>query len=290
MKNITESEFLSFLYAEKKRLHTNFSKPGWNNWAITGAFIALLVYTFNILTEPTTLCLGVNWEVILMLFISFLSVTITGIMIYPYLFPKVEIYYYNRITTVWDESPIFELVISGLSFLAIAILLIISHNYSWMLYVFGYLSLDKLSTVCRLFYKRNELIPSGTRYDISKLILSGTKYNSVTTNWTNTMSNIISFGLFILIAVYSSWSYIREFNLYLSEVQIAATFLGFWILIYIFVKTNSTPNKMLNGIDNIIDRYAYSGISQQDAMEELMYLRHGTHNPKYYRNDEFRVA
>ena len=273
MKNLTESEFLSFLYAEKERLHTNFSKPGWNNWAIAGAFIALLVYTFNILTEPTTLCLGVNWEAVLMLFIVFLSVTIIVIMICPYLFPKMEIYYPNRITTLWDETPIFEFIISGLSFLIIAILLIVSNNYSWMLYVFGYLSLERLSTVCILFYKRN------------KLVYSGVKYNFIPTNWIGLMLKTIPFILFTLIAIYSFWDYVQELNLYLNELQIAAAFIGFWILTYISFKTNSTPNKMLNGIDNIIDRYAYSDMSLQDAMDELMYLRYGSNVNQIIKND-----
>ena len=272
MKNLTESEFLFFLYAEKERLHSNFSKPGWNNWAIGGAFIALLIYLFNIIT---TLNLGVDWNVVLMLFISSLSITIVAIMLYPFLFPKKEIYYYNRISTFWDESPIFDLIISGLSFLIIFILLIVSSNYSCVLYIFGYLSLDRLISVCRLFYKRN------------RLVYSGTKYNFIPANKIGLIQIIISVGLFIFIAVYSWWNYIREFNLYLNEAQISAVFIGFWILIYIFFKTNSTPSKMLKGIDNIIDIYAYSGISQQEAMEELMYLRHGSGLNQIIKNDKF---
>ena len=280
---MTETEFLSFLYAEKERLHTNFSKPGWSNWAIGGAFIALIVYIFNILITPNLL---VNWEVVLMLFIGFFSITIILIMIYPILFPKIEIYYPSRITTLWEESPIFELIISGLSFLIITILLIICCNYSWILYVFGYLSIERLITVCRLFCKRNKLVSSGTKYNASKLLFSNTKYHFVFTKLITMILNIISFGLFVSIFVYSSCGYLQDFNLYQNELQIVAFFLGIWVLTYIFFKTNSTPNKMLNGIDNIIDRYAYSDISQQDAMDELMYLRYGSNVNQIIKNDK----
>jgi hypothetical protein len=273
MKNVNESEFLSFLYAEKERLHTNFSKPGWSNWAIGGAFIALLVYIFNILTTSINLNLCINWEVVLMLFISFLSITVIGIMVYPLLFPKVEIYYRNRITTFWDEYPVFELIISGLSFLMIAILLIISNNHSWMSYLFWYLSVERLCTVFMLFLKRN------------KFIYAGTKYKLLPSNKIDLFVKIISIGLFIFIAISSTKDYLLELNLYQHEVQIAAVFIGFWILIYIFLKTNSTPNKMLNGIDNIIDKYAYGNISQQDAKDELMCLRYGGNVNQIVKND-----
>ena len=287
MKDLSKSEFLSFLYAEKERLHTNFSKPGWSNWAIAGAFVALLLYGFNLLTTSITLSLCVDWEAVLMLFISFLSVTIIGRMVYSLLFPKVEIYYSNRISTFKNESPTLEYIISGLSFLTIAILLIISRNYSWILFVFVFLSLDKLVAVYQLFYRRNELIPSGSRYDfIPKVVLSNTKYSSISTNWIYRSAILISVVLLTFTAIFSSRNYIIEFGQYLHEVQIAAVFLGFWVLIYIFFQTNSTPKKMLNGIDNIIDRYAYGSISQQDAMEELMCLRYGSGVNQVVKNDK----
>lgn len=270
MKNLNESEFLSFLYAEKDRLHTNYSKPGWSNWAIGGAFVALIIYIFNILVTPN---ISIDCEAVLMVFISLLSVTIIGIMIYPSLFPKIETYYYNRITTLWDESPILELTISGLSFLIITIFLIVNINYSWILYVFGYLSLERLITLFVLYCKRN------------KLVASGTKYTVLPTNLIGKLLKTSFVGLFISIAVYSSWDYIREFYMYKNEIQISATLLGFWLLIFIFFKTNSTPNKMLNGIDNIIDKFAYSTMCQQDVIEELMFMRYGGRVKQVVEND-----
>jgi len=210
-----------------------------------------------------------------MLSIGFFSVTIIVIMAYPLLFPKTEMYYYNRISTVRDESPIFELGISGLSFLLITLLLAINSNYTWLLYVFAGLTLDRLIPVCILFYRRNELVPSGT------------KYNLIPTNLTGWIF-AISFGLFAFIAVNTSWDYIREFSLYWNEIQISAVLLGFWILIYQFFKTTSTistPNKILNGIDDIIDRYVYGDISKEYAMEELMCLRYGSSVNQIARSD-----
>jgi hypothetical protein len=270
IRKLNESEFLSFLYAEKDRLHTNFSKPGWNNWAFGGVFVALVIFLFNILTTPN-LC--TDWDAVLMLFIGYLSVTIILIIIYPSLLPRMEVYYFNRISNLWDESPIFEFIMSGILFFIISILLIVSNNYSWILYVFGFLSLERLGSVCFLFRKRNHLVYSGTRY------------NFIPTNRIGLVLRLISFGLFLSIAIYSFCGFIREINQYLNEVQIAAVFLGFSILIYVFFKTNSTTNRMLNGIDNIIDRYAYSNISQQDAMEELMYLRYGSNVKQIVKND-----
>jgi hypothetical protein len=286
MKNLTEPEFLSFLYAEKERLHTNFSKPGWSNWAIGGAFIALLGFGFKILKTSLTENIRIQWEAVLMLSICLLSITIILKMLYSLLFSKKEIYYPNRINTRWDETPIFDFIVPGVLYLTITILLIIIGNYSWILYVFGYLSFFQIKEFCKAFYKRNELVPSGSKHDIPKLLLSGTKYNSIPTNWIKPTSIYIAIILFTLIAVCSLWNYIIEFSLYLHEVQIAAFFIGFWILTYIFFKTNSTSNKMLNSIDNIIDKYAYSEFSKQDAMKELMCLRYGSSMNQIIKNDK----
>lgn len=237
MKDLTRSEFPSFLYSEKERVNSNFSRPGWSNWAIAGSLVGLTVYLFNLLTAPSVI---VKWEAVLMLFISLLSLTIILIMVYPILFPKEEIYYPNKITTLWEEAPIFEYVISGFSFLSIFILLLINHNYSWLLYVMGYLSLDKLLPLCVYFYKRNELVPSGIRFSIVP--------NS---GWLGNLLKTISFVLFTAIMIYSSYLIIADINQYIIELQIAAAIIGVWILIYLFFKINLSPNRMANYLDNM---------------------------------------
>jgi hypothetical protein len=273
IRKLNESEFLSFLYAEKDRLHTNFSKPGWSNWAIGGTFVALVVYAFNIFKELTTTSSCVGWSDILMLFIGFSSLLIVVMMAYPLLFPKEEIYYPNRLTTLWDEIPIFDLVYTGVLYLVLSILLIICNNYSWILFVFVFVALSKLVIVYLLWRDRNKLVSSGTKYSI------------IPNNWIGLVQRSIDFGLFILIAVYSFWKYVPKLNQHLNELQIAAVILGLWGIVYIFFKTNSTSNRMLNGIDNIIDKYAYSNISQQSAIEELTCLRYGSNVNQIVKND-----
>lgn len=271
MTDFTKSELLSFLYSEKDRIQSNNSRPGWSNWAIAGSFVAVGIYLFDILKEPSLL---INWEIVLMLFISLFSLAIILIMAYPQIFPKVEIYYPNRITTLWEEVPIFEYVISGFSFSSIFILLLINGNHSWVLYVMGYLSLERIICLCFYFYKRNELVPSGIRFNI--IPNNGIVGKSI---------KIISFVLFASIVAYSSFNIIADIKLYLNELQVAICIVVFWILTYIFFKTNLAPNRMANYLDNIIEKVAYSNMSEQEAMEELMFFRYGGGIKQIIKND-----
>lgn len=261
MKYLSKSEFLSFLYSEKDRINSNFNRPGWSNWAIAGSFVGLIIYLFNLLITSYVV---INLGVVLMLFISLLSLAIILIMLYPILFPKEEIYYPNKITTIWEEVPFFEFVISGFSFLSIFILLLINHNHTWLLYVMGFLSLDRLLPLCVYFYKRNELVPSGIRFNIVP-----------NNGWLGNLLKAISFALFTAIMIYSSSHIIDNIEQYIIEFQTATTLTGIWILIYLFFRTNLSPNRMVNYLDNIIDKVAYSNMSQQDALEELMFRRYG---------------
>lgn len=271
MNDLTKSEFLSFLYSEKERVNSNFSRPGWSNWAIGGSLVGLIVFLFDFMT---TLDDVINWEIVLMLFITLLSFTFIAIMAYQMIFPKEEIYYPNRITTLWNEYPILESTISGLSFLVIFILLLTMHNYSWLLYIVGFLSFDKLLPLCFLFYKRNKLVPAGIKYNIIP--------NKGATGY---LLKIISFIVFICIIIYSSWDIMNDIKIYTKEIKVATVLIGFWILIYIFFKINSTPNKIANNIDNIIEKVVYSGFSQKDAMEELMFLKYGGRVNQVVDND-----
>lgn len=72
---------------------------------------------------------------------------------------------------------------------------------------------------------------------------------------------------------------------YINEIKIAAVLISFWILIYIFFKTNLSPTKMINSLDNIIDKVVYGNMSQQEAMEELTIMRCGSDVNHIVKND-----
>ena len=48
--DLTEAEFLSFLYSEREREESLIQWQGWNNWALVGAFVAVMWNAFTIFT------------------------------------------------------------------------------------------------------------------------------------------------------------------------------------------------------------------------------------------------
>lgn len=46
--DLTDAEFLSFLYSERDREDSLSQWQGWNNWALAGAFVAVMWTAYSI--------------------------------------------------------------------------------------------------------------------------------------------------------------------------------------------------------------------------------------------------
>lgn len=51
ISNLTDAEFLSFLYSERDREQSLSQLQGWNNWALAGAFATVLWTLYTICSE-----------------------------------------------------------------------------------------------------------------------------------------------------------------------------------------------------------------------------------------------
>lgn len=263
MKNLTKSEFISLLYSERDRLYSQFSKPGWSNWAIGGAIIALF---FPLIDSIATTEI-IRWNCVLLLFVGFIISAALLKELYSYLFPQYEIYFKNRIAHLKSLTPRNELIINLFSCVIIFTLFIVYDIWAispFLVIVFGFFSVNYIIALLGIYLKRKDFFPTSAKYIF------------------NTSDNVngflLKFGLILfmlLIVIISSWSYVYHLSYFILEFMLAAYISGIYLLTYIFININSKPNKILNEIDNIIEFTIYGNLPQDQAIERLTICQYG---------------
>lgn len=271
----SNQEDISILYSERDRLVSIYSIPGWNNWAIVGVIASMAICLFEILTS--TPCYAIDWHYVLIVAIGLVALLVIVAFYYPYFFPTRYIYYPNRISTAWDESPILDIVFSGLTYLFLSIMLITFSDYSWYFYLLAYLAIVRIVWFVSVCIRRN------------KLAYAGSKFNLIPQNKCFAIIQIVeTTAIFSFLSVYSFISLPPSLSSHIVEIKISILLIGIWALVYTFFKINRRPQRILNDLDNIIERVVYGNLNTSEAIEELRYVRHGG-NPKQIVRSELSI-
>lgn len=259
--NLTDGEFLSFLYSERDRENSLRQYQGWNIWALVGALVAVICAGYQLLKD--------NINTIQPIQICYYSSVILAFVlcIHPLLtlwFRKDRGVDLRKLKRLGQNTPYYYLVWGIVLSLAFAVTIPLTDvssrwnvsSVTWMIV----LALFVLGTVSAFINREKEI-----NSIIQVSVFTNYKWNIV-------FESVIS-GLLWLIVVYS-YRKTPKFEIGNSNLELAVCGSVVVVLSYYLVKVFFEERKA-NEMDVLIDEYLYKGLPKEKVYERLLHERMG---------------
>lgn len=254
--NLTEAEFISFLYSERDRENNLNQYHGWNNWVLIGALISTICVLYATCKNNEDISIG--------LIFYFVSGLVAAGFAYKSIFDvfrKERGYDFNRVKFLKDVVPWVD----------IASVLVAS----LVLSLWSYSEFERVTHIfivwccVFVFYSVLLIFEILSRDDLTPVNLNSALFPKL-------YQNIIINGFFgAFWGVLFQHSFNMAGNALLSiEFEIAAYSVAIYYLLYFIIKINFS-NKVVNEFDLIIDRYLYQGMSQENTFNMILMNRMG---------------
>lgn len=253
--NLSDADFLSFLYAERDRENSLSRHHGWSNWAIAGALITSLCTAYITCKESSY----IEWDRVLYYSMGVMAFFLTGHAIGRVLKIQRGVDY-TRVRLLKDVTPKSQIILvlfcSTLSIILIPVVSEIDSVFClWLsvfvLYVIAAFTINKLKNNIVAPYIEDDLFPDAK---------------------TNIRFNTVLGGVYGFIGGASfekaSWS------IYNNNFELAMCLSACLILIYLFCKMNM-GNKSVKEFDLIIDDYIYKGETKERTYKRILINRMG---------------
>ncbi len=258
MEELTDAEFLSFLYSEREREENLNSYQGWNLWATVGAMITVACTAYNIICAHT----GEIDRLRIIYLTSYYLGSIWGFW-YSFIFfmsflKRKRAKDYKRIKHLKDVAPIPYFIVSTVCAVefALCFLLVECDNrwntisISWMV-----LAVCLLLISIHVYVKRNAIVWA-VRDDI----------------WFVRKWVMFTVGLFVFVVYWLIWKWSRE-NISgpffgTPEFELAVCITAFTVLVDLCLFTK-LKNRRSSEIDVLIDEFLYKGKLKEEVYSQL---------------------
>ena len=258
--DLTDAEFLSFLYSERDREESLNSYQGWNVWAVAGALITVVCTIYGILSAHideidririlylVSRCLGtifLYWQAV-SFYMSFME--------------RKRAKDYKKIKFLKDVAPIpYLIVVSACSLLMTIGFIVVNvvNDFDWNVMSISWivLAVSYLLICINVYVNRNAIVWAVK--------------NEV---WFTRTWHMVAVGLFVLTFFWLIWRWSRENVLGpfvgTSEFELAACFTAIVMLVYLLLKIKFA-NRKSSEIDVLIDEYVYKGRSKDFIYRQL---------------------
>lgn len=258
--DLTDAEFLSFLYSERDREESLNSYQGWNVWAVAGALITVVCVIYGILSAHideidrirvlylVSRCLGtifLYWQAV-SFYMSFME--------------RKRAKDYKKIKFLKDVAPIpYLIVVTACSLLMTIDFIIVNivNDFDWNVMSISWivLAVSNLLICINVYANRNAIVWAVK--------------NEV---WFAKTWHMVAVGLFVLTFFWLIWKWSRENVLGpfvgTSEFELAACFTAIVMLVYLLLKIKFA-NRKSSEIDVLIDEYVYKGRSKDVIYRQL---------------------
>lgn len=259
VEELSDAEFVSFLYAERDRENSLSRYQGWNIWALAVAIATVVCTAYCILKENLTSISSSRFLYYTSGFVAYMM----GYSPFRLLFAKDRGVDYRKLRTIKEVSPNSYLFVGFIVTFLFSVLIPIVDKVSpcnvvsigWMvafvLYVTGKVS-------CRI--NRNKIVCP----DVNEIVFA----NDILDKWYGILTG------FVLLAI-GGLSF-RRFPVIIGapELELAvcvASFVLLGYLLIIVIRSERTSNK----IDVLIDEYVYRGVSKETIFWKLRVNRMG---------------
>jgi len=258
--DLTDAEFLSFLYSERDREESLNSYQGWNVWAVAGALITVVCTIYGILSAHideidrirvlylVSRCLGtifLYWQAV-SFYMSFME--------------RKRAKDYKKIKFLKDVAPIpYLIVVTACSLLMTIGFIIVNvvNDFDWNVMSISWivLAVSYLLICINVYVNRNAIVWAVK--------------NEV---WFARTWHMVAVGLFVLAFFWLIWKWSGENVLGpfvgTSEFELAACFTAIVMLVYLLLKIKFA-NRKSSEIDVLIDEYVYKGRSKDVIYRQL---------------------
>ena len=253
--NLSDSDFLSFLYAEREREINIHSFHGWNNWVLIGAIITFVCSGYTILKDNPDLC---------KLNVLYYTISLVSLfLVYHYLEPifskdrKVDLSKVRMMKEVFPFERVTFILFFGITSSVFIAIFDRCNEIFWFLF-FVIIAYTMVCIVCNLY--KEKFIPS--------------KYKEMTLpwKWANDVFVVLFSGVFS--GMMTESFKVAGGTILSREFGLASCIAAVLILMYFLSKFN-LGNNVVTRFDVIIDKYLYVGATKEDIFHEISMNRMG---------------
>ena len=258
--NLTDAEFLSFLYSERDREESLNSYQGWNVWAVAGALITVVCTIYGVLSAHIDEIDRIRVLYLVSRCLGTIFLYWHAVSFYMSFMERKRAKDYKKIKFLKDVAPIpYLIVVTACSLLMTIGFIIVNvvNDFDWNVMSISWIVL----AVCYLLICINV-------YANRNAIVWAVK-NEV---WFARTWHMVAVGLFVLTFFWLIWKWSRENVLGpfvgTSEFELAACFTAIVMLVYLLLKIKFA-NRKSSEIDVLIDEYVYKGRSKDVIYRQL---------------------
>ena len=255
---LSDAEFLSYLYAERNREESLNSYQGWNTWAVVGAMITVACAAYGIISKHIT---DLDRLRTLYLVSKYLG-TIFGFwyagLSYMSFLERKRATDYKRIKRLKDVAPIPYLIVVTVCSVDLALnFLIAPCDNRWNGVTISWIVLD----VCYLLISFNVYVNRNT-------IVWAVKDDV----WFSRTGQMFVAGMSVYVMFWMIWKWSLE-NISgplvgTPEFELAICITAIVMLVYLYLKIK-LKNRKSSEIDVLIDEYLYKGKSKEEVYGQL---------------------
>lgn len=260
IQNLSEADFLSFLYSERNRENDLSKYQGWNIWVLVGALVTVIIAGYNILVENhNDLCMRQVMYCVSFLLALFLCYKPLGFSL-----ERRRVWDRQKVKSLKDVTPKLYLWFSIIISATFSILILLFDFDHWCSVIFlSFILLFVVFAVVLLYnyLNRNKIVLSY----FNEMIFTNYK-------WEPYFACFSSF-LFALVW-YNSFLYISKPLIGVPDFELSVCITSFILLFYLLIMVWN-DEKDVSFIDRLIDEYIYKNISKETIFRSLRIKKMG---------------
>ena len=256
ISEMSDADFLSFLYSERDRENSLSQYQGWNTWALVGAIATIICALYSILKKSAEEMRFSN----VLYYISIIFAVVLSYRSFALLFIRPRGIDYSKIKTVKETAPIMYLIFVVICSTAFVLVFAIKGSWNTVAWLWSAVLLAYCVSGITIIINRNRIVPS--YYD--PCLFPNRNVDLV--------FNLIVVWLLSFV-LSQSIKRIQQVQ-FGPDLEFSVCFSVLLWLIYFLIKTN-VGNKPVKEFDVIIDDYLYKGESKEHTYNRILINRMG---------------
>ncbi len=262
--DLTDSEFLSFLYSERDREESLNSYPGWSNWAIWGAVVTVMLTIYRILSNNIGIISVLNTGYFLSGILGFLLCYRPYFLVIMTLFSRERGVDFKKVKYIKDVAPkpyLWLALIISISFSVFFPIADTTDPWSKVSIVWIITVALNIVGIVACGVNKNRIIGPG----IDGIVFGEIRLDSW---YYGIVSGVLSF------AWLNSFKRVNGSIWGNPDFELAVCIAAVFFLVYLFLEFKSRE-KMSSRMDVLLDDFIYKGRSKSDIFHQIMIVRMG---------------
>ena len=253
--NLSDAEFLTFLYSERDRENSLNQVPGWSRWAVLGAWITVLCASYVLLKENKLL----DGKCVLYLTSAFLAFFLSCISFFRIITYSREVDY-SKVKLLKEVIPRVFLGFVFLCSTTLAILVLITDSANTVFWLWVALLVVYCLAYVLAIIHRDDIVPA---YYFDTLL-----------PWKRAIIFFEGFVSILYVQLFIQ-SFKKGSDLFFSpEFEFSVFISALLALSYLYFSIRVKDN-VVNRIDSIIEGFLYMGVSKEESYNRISINRWG---------------